>query len=389
MSHPPPSRFAKRALACLAGFSALAAASSTWAASVQADRSLFVTEVEAIKQVTLQDVAAKLLADAGDSRSANDYLADLPFNLGSGQFSTLANMQTIAITNRFDLASANGSDCGEYRIAFNGASAFARGEATFLIFEARMPNPNPAKGIEGCRPIAQFWADLSAQPDATLRGQALKQFYLEGINGWPAVVSLNHYQGKENNSGQIRRNSRGTFAFQWTFSEFKTLAATGGSLNIEPATIKDVPSPLLAQDGTNNPDATSFQNAVLAGLGSQGNQLLANSMSFLSYELPLHLNTQSDSTGRDGTIDSNRLFDITNFNPSGAFAAAIQNRLNTTGSQLTPSQVINRVNALTCVGCHAQAQDLGAPLVFDTNQQNREFLSVSKEAATTSPPRAH
>src|SRR6266566_8393475 len=66
----------------------------------------------------------------------------------------------LAVVNRFDLAAVDGSNCGQYRIIFarKSNSAFRR---LHFIFEAVLPNPTPSEGIEGCRAVAQFWADLS------------------------------------------------------------------------------------------------------------------------------------------------------------------------------------------------------------------------------------
>src|SRR6185295_9531470 len=64
--------------------------------------------------------------------------------------------EPVAVFNRFDLAPATGATCGEYRVvyAMSSTSATIHGRA-FLIFEAALPNPKPALGIDGCLPVAQ------------------------------------------------------------------------------------------------------------------------------------------------------------------------------------------------------------------------------------------
>lgn len=348
-------------------------------AAVTVDRSVFITDKVILNQITLQDVVNKLIADTGDSRTATQVLSSAPLSISDSgvQGSMLSAMLPLAISNRFDLAPANGANCGEYRIAFGGNHPFGNGFATFLIFEAKYPNPNPAQGLNGCRPVADFWANLSTINDPVLRGAQLRQFYLSGINGLPAVVDVNNYRGQENPSGasgQIRRNVRASRATSWTFNEFRTVVDGSRNLNIITSTVKDVPDAQFAQD-SQTPNALAFQQAVIAGLNTPNANLLATNMSSLGYSLPFSLDKESDNIPSIAFTDNSRLFAPNNFNTTGQFAQSLQTKLNQVGSPLTPIQVINRVNALTCGGCHGQGQDLGNGLVFDTAAQNREFLN--------------
>src|ERR1700730_16582223 len=72
------------------------------------------------------------------------------------------------LSNRCDLISApkrigntgrtESSDCGEYRIVFARNSGKLDGlNRNLIIFEARVPNPEPAAGPRGCREIVEFW----------------------------------------------------------------------------------------------------------------------------------------------------------------------------------------------------------------------------------------
>ena len=63
-----------------------------------------------------------------------------------GEF--ISQMKPVAVFNRLDLLSDDGSDCGEQRLIFNlvpaqGNQGGINGQFT-LIFEARYPNPNPS-----------------------------------------------------------------------------------------------------------------------------------------------------------------------------------------------------------------------------------------------------
>jgi hypothetical protein len=62
----------------------------------------------------------------------------------------------IAFSNRFDLVddAKNPTDCGEYRIVFaRNSGKLDALNRNLVIFEARVPNPKPADGLQGCRPI--------------------------------------------------------------------------------------------------------------------------------------------------------------------------------------------------------------------------------------------
>ncbi len=43
-----------------------------------------------------------------------------------------------------------------------------------------MPNPDPAAGEAGCRPITEFWAGLSGLSDDTEIAKRLSAFFYEG-----------------------------------------------------------------------------------------------------------------------------------------------------------------------------------------------------------------
>src|SRR5262245_11518808 len=94
----------------------------------------------------------------------------------------------IAFSNRFDLADKNrGLHCGEYRIVFAKNSGFTKpDDRNLIIFEALVPNPSPPKSpdvptagnlyvnLKGCRPIVEFWRNLSNPKMSTVcRGKAL------------------------------------------------------------------------------------------------------------------------------------------------------------------------------------------------------------------------
>jgi hypothetical protein len=72
----------------------------------------------------------------------------------------------IGLFNRFDLARADGVNCGEYRIVYAKHSGITNGlERNLLIFEAALPNPDLDQGLDGCRKIVEFWSKLSQTDD--------------------------------------------------------------------------------------------------------------------------------------------------------------------------------------------------------------------------------
>jgi hypothetical protein len=134
--------------------------------------------------------------------------------------STLKNslptvFEPVALFNRFDLAPADGTHCGEYRIVY--ALKPGRGGRNFVIFEGILPNPKPECGIEACRPVVKFWENLASHDPTTAAGQqaladGLEAFYFKGLPGFEPVVHPGHYgmtpgsgygaKGK----GQVRTN---------------------------------------------------------------------------------------------------------------------------------------------------------------------------------------
>ncbi|BCD97047.1 hypothetical protein [Marinagarivorans cellulosilyticus] len=313
--------------------------------AIQSDRSLMITETQILNQFSAQAIFEKLLADEGDTNqtaqdvldnwpgcqnAANQTFNGFPVTCRSLTLGNINNYRPIALTNRFDLA--DDQQCGEYRIAF--ADVLGTGEAiNFMILEAQLPNPSPSLGKEGCRPIAEFWANLSANNNTASRGVALKQFYFEGINGIPAVFDVNHFAGGENGSGQIRLNHRNSRLTTWSQFEFRTIP-NSGSLVIAQSTAKDTPFDELATDASTHPLASAFKSAVLDALTVNGENLLANTMSALSINLPDNLATGSSISDEFGTDIFGGV--LGHFDAQGSFANDIQSQLNAAGSGLTP-----------------------------------------------------
>jgi hypothetical protein len=106
------------------------------------------------------------------------------------------SMFPVAVSNRFDLAPANGANCGQYRVLFAKNSGLTdEFNRFFLIFEAVLPNPsfvNDGKShIAGCQDVAKFWADLSEDTPAK-RGTQLESFYFTGLKDQHRTDPIEH-----------------------------------------------------------------------------------------------------------------------------------------------------------------------------------------------------
>ena len=224
-----------------------------------------------------------------------------------------------------------------------------------------MPNPAPADGLKGCRPILEFWQGLSDKSlSATARGIRLHDFYLKGLPGAGVgpIVDASHYTfgTGQIRSNQFMANTTSGAQFEWTLREFKTLALNG-TLAIVPDSVKSNPGETLFAPGATdvrvaalNQDIRAQMKSIIAGptasvaavneIGFQTTGEGANSF---------ESNEGSNADKNSGNID-------TAYAPGGAenpvLKANIQSSLTLAGAPLTPLNVIGRIRTQTCSGCH-------------------------------------
>jgi len=277
----------------------------------------------------------------------------------------------IGLFNRFDLTPENGAYCGEYRIVYAKKTGIAAtDDRNLVIFEAAMPNPLPLLGLEGCRPVVQFWANLSNVESATTRAAQLEQFYFNGmlaVPPFPPVIHVNHFGDNAAGRGQIRTNqfSIPSTPRIWSFREFKLDRTCGllncSSMRMVPVTVKGNPYGPLFSPTSPHPRGSAFQ----AFLPSQVPTLNATSIPDMSIGIPDTYNTgQSQANG----IENNY---VTQFGPDpSAFRTALAGALASAGSALTPDHVVARVQALSCAGCHRLSNnaDLGGGMFWPPSQ---------------------
>ena len=271
----------------------------------------------------------------------------------------------IAFSNRFDLVSPP-NDCGEYRIVFARNSGKQDPlNRNLIIFEARVPNPKPSDGLDGCRPILEFWHGLSdTSISAAERGHRLHDFYLNGLpasNVGP-IVDVAHYAL---GSGQIRTNQfmlndkdvrLPAPPFDWTLREFKTFP-NNGTLSIIPDSVKTNPGNSLFTAGstdvriaTLNQDIRAQMKNILGGAGPANGIDDVNSIGFQTAGQGVNAFESDESTPNLGDIVAAYTAPIGKENP--LIQSNIAASLGQLHSPLSTMNVVNRLRTQTCAGCH-------------------------------------
>jgi len=270
-----------------------------------------------------------------------------------GSVINLDSYAAVGLYNRFDLAPVDGSNCGEYRIVLAKLPS-APANRNFIIFESVLPNPQPELGLEGCRPVASFWAGLSTDSDPSSRASKLESFYFTGLPGFAPVVSMNHYGNNLGSLGQVRTNQflqGGPTAppIPWMLREFKLVRDCASqpscTLKFVPATVKTNAFGGLFNPASTDPRASAFQSHFVTQVAG----LAINDLNLFNHSVPDQFNAaQSDSQTRGGVDDY-----LAWFGPGPSpFHQAIGQELARVGSTLTPHDIVARAQALSCGGCH-------------------------------------
>jgi hypothetical protein len=251
------------------------------------------------------------------------------------------NFFATAFVNRFDLAPANGAHCGQQRMIFANNS---RGR-TFMILEAQIPNPQPDLGIEGCRPLAQFWMDQNNEPDAKVRGQRLAQAFLQGGVKGLTEFGFGPFYTAENltvGSGQIRTNQFDSKP--WTLREFK-LALDGDSLSVIPFPTSESPNGQLWNETNPLPQGEACRQNFLGAL----NGVLTDDRSLMSFIVD---GPCKDGESREDTSENY----ARELAKSPGFRSQLEEKLLSVGSKLSPEDIANRARfSGSCIGCHNEA----------------------------------
>lgn len=282
-----------------------------------------------------------------------------------------------AIVNRFDLASTTGVDCGEYRIVFAKATSGAL-DRNFLIFEGRLPNPSPALGLQGCKPVAQMWSNLQTTTDPVARASAIENFYFTGLTSggitFEPVVDPTHYGMTAafapggSTRGQIRANmfmigrSYFTGGTQppgsefWQLRELQTrkICVTGGACSLQ----------IRATTSKNNPDASLFASNPPAGSKAESFQTtdfinmvpkLAKPAASTPDAALIGMNTPDKYNAGESSSDGRQDY-LAAASGNTTFNNAITAKLAAIGrSDLTSTSILRRATSQSCGGCHQVA----------------------------------
>jgi hypothetical protein len=340
------------------------------------ERMLLETNTDALQNVSLLDVFAALATNGGHEGDplrvyqqifdsyASAELAQLPDGAHCGDELTNGapslngypivcdrterlhvndpeSFRATAFVNRIDLAPANGAHCGQQRMIFASNSL----NRAFMIIEAQIPNPAPELGIDGCRPLAQFWLDQNAIPDPKLRGERLARAFLSGAPEL-AEAGFGAFYTAENltvGSGQIRTNQFDSDP--WTLREFK-LALDGAAISAVPFPVAESPNGQLWNENVPLAQGDACRESFL----NAAEGLLSSDLARLSFVVD---GACKDAESRnDGS--QNYAAQL-----SDGFRGLLEERL--VGTGLSADDIANRAQfGGSCMGCHQEAS--GKPL---------------------------
>jgi hypothetical protein len=277
----------------------------------------------------------------------------------------------LALVNRFDLAPADGSNCGQYRIIFakKSNSTFTR---VHFIFEAVLPNPNPSAGIAGCRAVAQFWADLSNVNSISERRARLDAFFFSGFDGFDPVIDPDHFSAAS--GGGIRTMHNANAPLGNRFYQFR-LAKRGDQLIAVPDVLQNMPYGRFFDATYDTETARRFRDAFVANVGN----LAIPDQNLFFMNIPREFLLAESNPG-ESELDV--VFEIpflaSQLTTEGrAFSNRISAELRKSGSRLSPTDIVKRANQLSCTGCHFFRGNVGE---IEFYQQISESIVENGEA---------
>lgn len=287
----------------------------------------------------------------------------------------------IAVVNRFDQTPPDGSNCGQFRVVF--ARRMAPRLRLHVILEPVMPNPKPSKGLEGCRAVAQFWADLTKVDSMIERRTKLEQFYFDGIPGVPPVIDPAHFGA----TGGIRTTQIavvGAAPRMYQFHVTKDCSSGPCTLRMTPDVLPNMPYGRLFDSTENTSQAQAFQDAFV----EQVPNLAVHDVNEYFMNIP-----RTYLMGESDPLDDEKEFEYrTPFNRSKTinptFRNRIQAKLTAIASTLSPEQIILRAETQNCVGCHFLSGTVGEGLVFpraidDTQHITEDQLEAGELGAAS------
>jgi hypothetical protein len=175
-------------------------------------------------------------------------------------------------------------------------------------------------------------------------------------SGFLPVINVRNYGVMNEGSyplGQVRTNQ--FMGGPWMMREFKLSRAcpttTTCTLKFVPVTVKSTPAGSLFSPNNTSTLAQNFQAHFVKQV-----QTLANmDINRFSYTVPKEfIMGQSDAQSPSTEDDYVTQFKVAS---TSTFRTNIANALKSTGSTLTPEDIVTRAQALSCGGCHRRSKD--------------------------------
>ncbi|MCH9681579.1 MAG: hypothetical protein K0V04_09110 [Deltaproteobacteria bacterium] len=366
--------------------------------NVNPRRSLFETHEEALVHFTMAGILGAIATNDGlvsTPAATHDQLIDT-YNVGPGlglgvhcdddvsfaggpglngyplqcpraEGQQLGNLDVwfpIAAVNRFDLAPADGAHCGEARLVMANDADIGPGRM-FTIFEAQVPNPDPGCGVEACRPVQKFWANLSSIDDPAVRADQLRMAFLDGHPALEAAgfEPFMRARALTFGTGQIRTNNFDQGP--WTLREFKAIAVepSPGETQVAAAAPVVAPAPGLLRmvevpvaanpfgqlwnENISLPDSVPCQRAILETVES----LMDNNPNTMGVHVPVECLAAESPDGFIQEYDDQMV--------SGGVLAA---QIDATIAAIDPTSPLTAIDiarramfAGGCIGCHQRS----------------------------------
>lgn len=369
-------------------------------------RALVVTEPEALAELPLEDVLARLLETAGDTSTTPLELAQRLFDTNNQEGAAVfpdgvhcdsahnpahANgpaafcprvegalaasdglftpghpdhLYPVAAVNRMDLAGTSAFSCGEARIVYAKESGLTDpDDRVFVALEMSLSNPEPGNP-SGCRPAALLWKGLESEPRAEVVAQKLRSFFFDGPPGMgrvldPVNLGLGGLVGADyyGTTGQIRVSQH--MDEHWELRQLGATMPDDWHLRFTPAPVANNPMPALFQPKPNDSSDAKFAVDFAA---RNVESLAASQLDQIRTDVrPEELSGESALGGEA----------VNDYAAQGAdndyLLGVIALRIEKLGlgadcpddDPLTPEAILERATMDSCAGCHAPARFLG------------------------------
>ncbi len=273
-----------------------------------------------------------------------------------------------ALVNRFDLAKADGTTCGEYRIVYGKRSGLSNiNDRVGLILEFELPNPEPACGLEACRPIQDMWAGLANMVDENAIGDALENFYFQGLPGFRPVIHPQNLGVVGGVCGQVggRLRTNQFMDTPWYMRQYTLEVICDGVTNelaFKPAALNNTPHMSVF-----SPNPTALHTAFITDFANQVATLSADTCAGIKMSLPTAY-LAGESIASAITPDSYPAFMANNPTLTTAVSAKLIGLFGAP-PPINASNIAGRAQTQSCAGCHqlANNKDLGGGLVWPSS----------------------